>query len=356
MAGHSKRSTRSQRRRRRQIRKRIGLVAGSLLVIAALAALVIQPPAFLRASTDATPSASPRVLPTPAPVPTPVATPTPLETPVVEVNDEIDKALVFVLENHSAAQIRSGAPRLSALADKFGTAPRAVAPCGHPSQPNYVCLSAGGKYLSSNQIKTLSQPDIWNNTLAAGRAMKVYADNLPGSVRDRRKDVGKYAGRHVFTVPFVSTKEKADNFVRYTVHSNTLTADVESGALPNIGAVIPDNCHNSHDRCPGEGSTQLKQADDWIADNVQLLQGGPDWKSGRLLIIVTADEDNKNGTNDIPMIVIHPSLKNYSTDVPVDLYSVGGLLADLGHTPRLGKQRTAPDFAKAFKLPIAPAS
>ena len=29
---------------------------------------------------------------------------------------------------------------------------------------------------------------------------------------------------------------------------------------------------------------------------------GPDWKSGQLLIIVTADEDNKDGVNDIPMM------------------------------------------------------
>lgn len=250
-------------------------------------------------------------------------------------------------------QIKDGAPRLTALARQYGDAPNALAPCGHPSQPNYVCLSAGGRYLSSNDIKTLSQPDIWNNTLNAGRTMKVYADNLPKSLGDRRRDAGRYAARHVFTVPFVATKEKAENFARFTVHTNALAADINQGNLPNVGAIIPDDCHNAHDRCASEGPTQLKQADNWIGDRVQLLQGGPDWKSGQLLIIVTADEDNKKGANDIPMIVIHPSLKNYTTDVPVDLYSVGGLLADVGHTPRLGKQRTAPDFAKAFDLTVA---
>lgn len=294
-------------------------------------------------------------LPTPG-TPSPVATPSPSPSPTPTLTLEpegIDKAIVLVVENRSPAQMKAGAPRLTALAQKYGDAPKAIAPCGHPSQPNYVCLSAGGRYLGSNDIKTLSQPDIWNNTLKAGRTMKMYADNLPGNVNDRRRDVGRYAARHVFTVPFVATKEKADNFARYTVDATELGADVKNGTLPNVGAIIPDNCHNAHDRCGSAGPTQLKQADNWIADQIQLLQSGPDWKSGQLLIIVTADEDNKDGINDIPMIVIHPSLKNKITDVPVDLYSVGGLLADLGRTERLGKQRTAPDFAKAFGLTLA---
>ena len=312
----------------------------------------------LLSAPEPTPEPSREPLPTPA-TPSPVATPSPTPTPTPTLTLEpagIDKAIVLVVENHSASQMKAGAPRLTALAQKYGDAPKAVAPCGHPSQPNYVCLSAGGRYLGSNDIKTLSQPDIWNNTLKAGRTMKVYADNLPGNVNDRRKDTGRYAGRHVFTVPFVSTKEKANNFARYTVDANTLAADVQSGSLPNVGAIIPDNCHNAHDRCGSEGPTKLKQADNWIADQVELMQSGPDWKSGQLLIIVTADEDDKNGVNDIPMIVIHPSLDHKVTDVPLDLYSVGGLLADLGHTDRLGKQRTAPDFAKAFGLTLATAA
>ncbi len=261
--------------------------------------------------------------------------------------------MVFVLENHSTEQIKTGAPRLTALADKYGDAPRALAPCGHPSQPNYVCLSAGGRYLSGNDIKTLVQPDIWNNTLDAGRTMMVYADALPASIDKRRRDVGRYAARHVFTVPFVATQKKADNFARYTVHTDRLPADIKDGSLPNVGAIIPDNCHNAHDRCGSEGPTRLKQADNWIADHIERMQDGPDWKSGHLLIVVTADEDNKKGANDIPMIVIHPSLKHHITDVPVTLYSLGGLLADVGHTSRLGKQRTAPDFAEAFNLTVA---
>jgi predicted phosphodiesterase len=74
--GH--RSRRVRRRRRRRLRKRAAIAAGSLLAVTAIAALIIQPPAFLRSAADGTrspaPTASARS--TPPPVPTPVATPT----------------------------------------------------------------------------------------------------------------------------------------------------------------------------------------------------------------------------------------------------------------------------------------
>jgi hypothetical protein len=315
------------------------IVAVSAAVLSGCGPTATSPPRAPSAFAPSTPAASATVADPPSPS---VA-----EAPV-------DKVIVIVLENHSAGQIRSGAPRLTSLAARYGTAPNALAPCGHPSQPNYVCLSAGGKYLSTDEVTTLSQPDIWNNTLSAGRTMTVYADHLPEAVADRRRNVGSYAPRHVFTVPFVATPAKAANFARHTVDAGSMAADVTHEALPNVGALIPDNCHNAHDRCPPEGSTQLKQADDWIADQVKLLQSGPDWKSGHLLIVVTADEDNRLAANHIPMIVIHPSLSHYSTDVPVTLYSLGGLLADLGHTPRLGNQKPDPDFAVAFGLLTPP--
>lgn len=330
----------------RSYRTRIFVVAGSVFIVVLAGALLSR-----SVWQDKTVATNATASPTPSPTPAKTQTPTPTDTPTPSApKSQVDKVVVIMLENKSSTQIRTEAPRLTALGDRFGKAPRALAPCDHPSQPNYVCLSTGGRYVSSNSIKTLSNPDLWNNTLASGRTMKVYADSLPADVRDRRKNVGKYAARHVFTVPFVATTAKAANFSRYTVNAETLATDVAKGALPNVGALIPDNCHNAHDRCSGAGPTQIKQADNWIADKVELLQSGPDWKSGRLLIVVTADEDNKEGPNDISMIAIHPSLSSYSTEVPVTLFSVGGFLADVGHTPRLGRQATDPDFAEAFGL------
>ena len=76
MVSRGQRSAHGRRRQRRRLRKRIAIAAGSLLVIAALAALIIQPPAFLRSVVDSPrPAASPSRT-TQTPVPTPVSTPT----------------------------------------------------------------------------------------------------------------------------------------------------------------------------------------------------------------------------------------------------------------------------------------
>lgn len=339
----------SRHRRRNFGQRRRQLIVAS--VSAVIAVLVAGGVAYA-VKTQNTDVVAPKPTPTAPSSDTPVPTPTPTPTPT-QVSKAVDKVIVILIENKSSSQIRSEAPRLTALSDTFGKAPAALAPCDHPSQPNYVCLSAGRRLVTSNEVKTVSGPDIWNNTLNAGRTMKMYVDNLPASLGDRRKSSGKYAARHVFTVPFVATAEKQANFARYTVNSTTLAGDVAKGALPNVGALVPDLCHDAHDRCKQDGPSQIAQADNWIADQIEVLQSGSDWKSGHLLIVVTADEDDKKGANDIPMIVIHPSLSHFSTDVPVTLYSVGGLLADVGHTPRLGNQATAPDFAKAFDLEVA---
>ncbi len=58
------------------MRKRAAIAAGSLLAIAALTALIIQPPAFLKSVADGGPTPAAPSRATQAPVPTPVSTPT----------------------------------------------------------------------------------------------------------------------------------------------------------------------------------------------------------------------------------------------------------------------------------------
>jgi acid phosphatase len=110
--------------------------------------------------------------------------------------------------------------------------------------------------------------------------------------------------------------------------------------------LIPDNCHNSHD-------CSITTADNWIADRVEVAMSGPDYKTGRLLIIVTADEDDHNEGNRILTAVIHASQKSNVVTKPLTLYSLHRLLADIGNLQPMNKGRNAPDMAKAFGLPLA---
>jgi len=102
------------------LRKRVAIGAGSLLVVAALAALIIQPPAFLESAFDGKPSPAPAASPsrtTPPAVPTPVSTPTLGSVTDVEETLQARIAVAGDTGMRNAAQMRV-ARRMAAEAEK----------------------------------------------------------------------------------------------------------------------------------------------------------------------------------------------------------------------------------------------
>jgi acid phosphatase len=97
----------------------------------------------------------------------------------------------------------------------------------------------------------------------------------------------------------------------------------------------------------------LATADTWLKGWLQLIYASPDWRSGHLAVIVTADEDDRNQNNTVLTTVIHPSQRGRVVTSPLSHYSLTGLLARVGHTKCIRNGCTAPSFASAFHLPIA---
>lgn len=290
---------------------------------------------------------APKPAPAPSSIETPSPTPTESESPLdfPSVATGIDKVLVVVVENKSYSQMKARAPRIWALAQKYAYATnfRAIV---HPSLPNYIVMASGSTLgVRTNDFPRsirLRQPSVFGNTVKAGGTAKIWADSM-GSQNCRPTNRGKYVPRHVPWNYYVNERDLCQKFV---VDGGEFAGDVASGDLATIGMLIPDNCHNSHD-------CSIPTADNWIADRVEVAMSGPDWKTGRLLIIVTADEDDHNEGNKILTAVIHPSQKSKVVTKPLTLYSLHRLLADIGNTEPMNKGRNAPDMAKAFGLPIA---
>lgn len=289
---------------------------------------------------------TPKPAPAPSsesPGPTPTESESPLDFPSVTTG--IDKVLVVVVENKSYSQMKARAPRIWALAQKYGYATnfRAIV---HPSLPNYIVMASGSTLgVRSNvfpRSARLRQPSVFGNTVKAGGTAKIWADSM-GSQNCRLTNRGKYVPRHVPWTYYVNERDLCRKFV---VDAGQFAGDVASGDLATVGMLIPDNCHNAHD-------CSIPTADNWIADKVEVAMSGPDYKTGRLLIIVTADEDDHNEGNKILTALIHPSQKSNVVKKPLTLYSLHRLLADIGNTTPMNKGRNAPDMAKAFGLPIA---
>jgi len=259
----------------------------------------------------------------------------------------IDKVLVVVIENKGLSQMQERAVNLWALSQRYGYASdfRAIT---HPSLPNYISMAAGDrlgvKDDADPEQHKLTAPNVFTNTLRAGGTAQTFADGM-GSKTCRRGEHDEYVPRHN---PWVYFANDRDNCQKYVVDADAYEPTVAAGNLANLTFLIPDNCHNAHD-------CSIETADRWVHKKVVAAMAGPDFRSGRLVIVVTGDEDNKKEDNRILTVVIHPSLNGKVVNSRLTLYSLHRLLAQVTHTPALRNGATAPDMAAAFGLHIRPA-
>jgi acid phosphatase len=283
----------------------------------------------------------------PAPAPSSAS---PTETPFAAPQDSptqadgIDKILVMVIENKSIHQMQANAPKIWALGQQYGYATDFKA-LTHPSLPNYIAMAAGSTFGIQDDKEPsghkLTGPSVFGRTIAAGGTAAIMAEGMgePCNLGES----GEYVPRHVPWTYFVNERDLCQQNV---TDAKDLDIAVAAGGLPNVGMLVPDQCHNAHD-------CSLGQADDWVASQVEEAMTGPDWKSGRLVIVVTADEDNRKAGNQILTVVIHPSQNHHVVTKPLTIYSLHRLMAKIGKAQPQNKGKTAPDMAKAFGLPLA---
>ena len=68
----------------------------------------------------------------------------------------------------------------------------------------------------------------------------------------------------------------------------------------NVGLVVLNECHDAHD-C----TACAMRFRGWM----EKIMAGPDWRSGRLAVVLTADEDDMSRDNPVLTVVAHPSLR-----------------------------------------------
>ena len=277
------------------------------------------------------PSTAPSATPQTSHPPRATATPT----------GSVRKLVVLVVENHSMQEMRAEMPFLEGLGDTYGrtTDYHAVA---HPSLPNYLAMTGGSTYGVTDDLEPsahpVDEPSVFGQALAHGRTAKVYAEAMPG--RCVMQSSGRYAARHN---PWTYHVGESASCKRYDVPLDSLPADVAAGRLPDVGMVVPDLCDDAHD-CP------LSTADSWLKTEVRLLMSGPDWRSGRLAVVVTADEDDYTQDNLVLTVVAHPSLHGVTVTQPLDHYSLARAWSEVAGARPLGEAASAPSLLAAFGL------
>ncbi len=258
------------------------------------------------------------------------------------------KILVVVMENHSTRQVAAGMPYLASLGRDYGstTAYQAVA---HPSLPNYLAMAGGSTYGVTDDAgpsaHPLRGPSVFDLALSHGRTAKTYAEAMPGACGQRA--TSRYAVKHNPWTYFSDATSRA-NCRRFDVPSGTpaagaLREDVAAGRLPNVGMLVPDICNDGHD-------CSLAVADNWLKGWMTPILAGPDFRAGRLTVVVAFDEDDRRDGNRVLTTVVSPRVRGRSVGTALTHYSLTRALAEVAGAPAPGRAASATSLRTAFGL------
>ena len=186
----------------------------------------------------------------------------------------------------------------------------------------------------------LPGPSVFGAALRAGLTARVYADAMPSPCSPT--SAGEYAVRHN---PWTYFPSEHAQCAAHDVTMAPFAADVRAGRLPDAGMVVPDVCHDAHD-------CSLGIADAWLHQEVGLAMSGPDFRSGRLVVVVTADEDAGTQGNTVLTAVVHPGQHGAVVTSPLSHLSLSRLYTEVLGVPPLRSAAGAPSMATAFQLAL----
>jgi len=255
--------------------------------------------------------------------------------------------VLVVEENHSYDSVitQAGMPYLKSLAENHSLMTNYYANY-HPSIGNYFTMTTG-QYISTDDAYggSFAGDSIISQLIAAKKTWKMYGDSLPreGFVGGNRRP---YVKKHV-PVAYFDVVRNDDNQRMNLVPAEQFAADLKSAAgLPDFSLVIPNLDHDAHDGT-------LKEADDWLRQNIAPLLDNPDFQKDGILII-TFDESFKDdlvhGGGHITTVVVGRNVKERFTDNTYYQHeSLFATLEELLGLPRLALVKDVPVFNSVFK-------
>jgi hypothetical protein len=293
------------------------------------------------------------------PVSSPVSSPASAPTaPTVSVAPagRYSKVMVIAEENHGYGQIIGDpdAPYINQLATGYGNATHMDAgyPAHCPSLAAYILLTSGTTDGICDDNSPGSHPlagdNVFHQVAAAGREWRAYAESAPRPCATQNG--GRYLVRHVPATYYLD--DRAD-CARWAVplggpSGGALHDDVSAGTLPAFAFVTPDACDDMHGAggCPGN---LVGAGDRWLRTWLTQIMAGPDYRAGRLVVIITWDEGT--GTdNHIPALVVAPTTVRIVSATAFTHCSVLRTAEELLRLPLLGCAAGAASMGPAFHL------
>ena len=249
-----------------------------------------------------------------------------------------DHVVWVVMENHSYNEIigSSSAPYINQLASQCGSAAKMFAE-SHPSLPNYIAMTSGSTQGitddSDPALHPLTAPSIFS--LAGSGGWRSLEESMPSNCY--LTNSGQYAVRHNPAAYFTN------------VRTDCATQDVPLGSSPDISArftfVTPNVCSDMHD-------CSISTGDNWLAGFLPKVLASAEYQAGKTAVFLTWDEDDSSQSNQIPTLVIAPSVTpGTSSSTTFNHYSMLRTTQELlGLSPLLGGASSATSMRSAFHL------
>lgn len=284
----------------------------------------------------------------------------------------ITKVLTIVFENTDLTSIvgSPAAPNMNALATACGLATNYHG-IQFPSLPNYIAMTSGqvppaiagdganGSDCQPSPTCDSTDPSIFTQIDAAAAAVppvpltwRTYAESMLANCQ--HTNAGEYAVRHnpAPYYPNDAASCATNDVPAGTPTTGALASDLAAGTLPSYGLLVPNLCNDGHDSC--NGVDRVAEEDATLGAWMPSILASPDYLSGNLLVVITADSSHSaaNG-NTLATVLVNP-------DVPAalqaadryDHYSLLRLDEELLGLPLLANAADAADMAPAFNLPL----
>jgi hypothetical protein len=269
---------------------------------------------------------------------------------------QYSKVLVIAEENKTYEQVLNGpdAPYLKRLAAQYAdlTSMDAGYPVECPSLGAYLLMTGGtrgGVCDDRNPVKhQLPGPNVFSQVADTHRQWRDYAEAMPANCA--RTNSGFYLVRHAPVPYYVSEAQRCEQWdvPMGTTTSGALHSDLAAGTLPAYSFLTPDACDDMHGG-PGCPHNLIATGDAWLTRWMPQILAGPDYRAGRLIVILTWDEGSTT-SNHIPTVVVAPSATHLVVARPMTHCSMLRLTEETLGVPLLRCAQGAPDPRAALHL------
>lgn len=220
---------------------------------------------------------------------------------------------IILMENHNWSSIKNSgsAPYINnTLLPMASYCEQYYNPPGiHPSLPNYLWLEAGTNFgVADDGPPSVHHQSTTNHCVTqlhnAGISWKTYQENISGTTCPTTDSYPYYVKHNPFA--YFDDVVSGGNCIALMRPFTELATDLANNTVAHYIFITPNICNDMHDSC-APTNNQIKQGDNWLAQNVPMILASAAYQNNGVLIITWDEGEGSDGP--IGMIVLSPMAK-----------------------------------------------